>query len=195
VANGQKLGGYGTVLGDVTIANGAILAPGGSIGFITNNGNMTWGGAGRFLFEIYDPTGDNTFAGVNWDGLVVTGGLTITSGSANPFVIDMQTLANPGDNTAGLMPSWDGSIDYQWLFVVAGSEITSFNASVFTVNPANFQNAYGGTFSVKRGDQVTGGNDSELYIVYAAIPEPGTLVLAGIGLAAAGWHLRRRRRM
>jgi len=29
--------------------------------------------------------------------------------------------------------------------------------------------------------------------VYAAIPEPGTLVLAGIGLAAAGWHLRRRK--
>ncbi|MFM8953417.1 MAG: PEP-CTERM sorting domain-containing protein [Planctomycetaceae bacterium] len=37
-----------------------------------------------------------------------------------------------------------------------------------------------------------GGNDTQLYIVYA-IPEPGTLVLAGIGLAAAGWHLRRRR--
>jgi hypothetical protein len=192
VANGQKLGGYGTVLGDATIANGAILAPGGSIGFITNDGNMTWGGAGRFLFEIYDASGAGGGASYDWDALqIINGGLTITSGSANPFVIDMQTLANPGDNTAGLMPSWDGSIDYQWLFVDAGSEITSFNADGFVFNTTNFQNEFGGEFSVARGDTV-GGTSDQLYIVYAAIPEPGTLVLAGIGIAVAGWRLRRR---
>jgi fibronectin-binding autotransporter adhesin len=188
VANAQKLGGYGTVEGNVTIANGAILAPGGSIGSMTNTGDMTWGGGGRFLFEIYDAAGAPA---TDWDALLISGGLTITSSSANPFVIDMQTLANPAANSPGLMPTWDGDTNHQWLFVVAGSEITSFDASGFTFNTTNFLNAKPGTFSVARGD--SGGTNNALYIVYAAVPEPGTLVLAGIGLAAAGWHLRRRR--
>lgn len=58
-----------------------------------------------------------------------------------------------------------------------------------------------GTFHVARGDQLrgvivsgTGGSSNELYVVYAAIPEPSTLALAGIGLAAAGWVASRRRR-
>jgi autotransporter-associated beta strand protein len=193
VANGQKLGGYGTVLGDVTIANGATLAPGGSIGYMVNDGNMTWGGGGHFLFEIYDATGAGGGPSYDWDALQINGGLTITSGSASPFVIDLQTLANPAANSAGLMPSWDGDSDYSWLFVIAGSEIASFDASGFTFNTTNFLNPKPGVFSVARGDSVAGGNSDELYIVYAAIPEPGTLVLAGIGLAAAGWHLRRRK--
>jgi autotransporter-associated beta strand protein len=197
VANGQMLGGHGDVIGDVTIANGAILSPGGSVGTLINNGDMTWGGGGQFLFEIFNATNDNVYGpGTDWDQLLVVGNLDITSSSGNPYVINLQTLADPNDNTAGLMPveNWNDAQEYAWKFVTASTTITSFNASVFTVNPANFQNPYGGTFSVQRGDQVTGGTDSELYIVYAAIPEPGTLVLAAIGLAAAGWHLRRRRK-
>lgn len=33
-----------------------------------------------------------------------------------------------------------------------------------------------------------------LYVVYAAVPEPGALVLAGIGMAVASFALRRRQK-
>jgi hypothetical protein len=157
---------------------------------MTNTGDMTWGGGGRFLFEIYDS--GTSGGGTDWDALLISGDLMITSSSANPFVIDMQTLANPAANSPGLMPTWDGNTNHQWLFDVAGSEITSFDASGFTFNTTNFLNVKPSTFSVARGDNPLGGTNNALYIVYS-IPEPGTLVLAGIGLAAAGWHRRRRR--
>lgn len=48
-----------------------------------------------------------------------------------------------------------------------------------------------GTFKVVDGDF---GQGYGLYIYYSAIPEPSSMILAGIGSLAAGWYGRRRRK-
>jgi hypothetical protein len=144
------------------------------------------------VFEITDANGA---AGTGWD-LLAVGGLQITAGSGfgNQFIIDLQTLTAATDQVAGPMAlnNWDQNASYQWKFVAADSAISSFDSSWFTLDTTAFQNSVNGGFSVARGDQV-GGLSSELYIVYAAVPEPSTLVLAGIGAAIACWTLRHRR--
>jgi len=191
LASGQTLGGNGYVEGNGVVANGSVLSPGGSIGWLTSNGNMTWQGGGGFLFQMYNANG--TTPGTDWDYIDGITTLNIDSTSANRFVINLQTLSDPSANVTGAMPelNWDNSVSKSWKFLDASNEITSFSADKFTVNATNWLNA-NGNFTIARGDSV-GGQANELYIVYAAIPEPGTLVLAGIGLAAAGWHLRRRK--
>ncbi|MFM8951542.1 MAG: autotransporter-associated beta strand repeat-containing protein, partial [Planctomycetaceae bacterium] len=198
VAANQILSGYGTVLGDVVIANGAIVSPGGSVGVLATTGNVTFGGGGRYLFEITSASGD---AGTGWD-LYNVGTLDITSGPANPFIVDLLTLANPGDQTPGLMTNWDKNLEYQWKFLVAPGTTFgegNFDSSWFQVTVADFQNPTNGSFSVARGGSGPGGlggstTANELYVVYFAIPEPSTLALASLGLAGLAWRVGRRRR-
>ena len=47
-----------------------------------------------------------------------------------------------------------------------------------------------GTFKVLSGDF---GQGNGLYIYYSAVPEPGSMLLAGIGSLAAAWYGKRRR--
>ncbi|MDR1280435.1 MAG: autotransporter-associated beta strand repeat-containing protein, partial [Opitutaceae bacterium] len=52
VLTGGTLGGTGTITGDVSIADGGMLAPGNSPGALTVNGNVTLGTGATALFEI-----------------------------------------------------------------------------------------------------------------------------------------------
>jgi fibronectin-binding autotransporter adhesin len=201
VAGGQTLGGYGTVNGNVTIAGGAIVSPGGSIGTLTNTGTETWGAGGRYLFEITNAKG--SVPGTDWDLLNVTAlSITATSGIGNQFVIDLQSLTNGTDQLAGPMSglNWDPTMNYQWRFLAASATTFSdanFDSGWFTVDSGNFLNAFDGSFSVARGGAGgLGGTTtaSELYIVYVAVPEPGTLALAGLGLVVIALATYRRRR-
>jgi fibronectin-binding autotransporter adhesin len=201
IASGQTLGGYGTVAGNVTIGGGAILSPGGSIGTLTNTGTQTWAPGGSYLFEVTNANGSNSFAGTNWD-LLDVGSLLITASSEpeSQFMIMIQSLTAGTDTTAGslLAGNWDPDAAYQWKFVSASNPIALFDSNWFTVNTDNFLNSTTSPFTVVRGDdsRVTGGTASELYIVYGiAVPEPGTIALAGIGIAMAGWSLWKRQRI
>jgi hypothetical protein len=87
----------------------------------------------------------------------------------------------------------------------APSEITGYdgsNRNLFQISTTSFANSFaGGSFFVARGDETTpgftggipGGTSSQLYLMYSAVPEPSTYVLAGLGLAVMGWAARRRR--
>jgi hypothetical protein len=47
-----------------------------------------------------------------------------------------------------------------------------------------------GTFRVLTGQEL--GMSPGLYLVYSAIPEPGSLILSGLAALGAGWYGRRR---
>ena len=57
---GGTLAGYGTVAGNVGIGAGATLSPGGSIGTLTINGNLTFGPGSVYLVEVTPTTADKT---------------------------------------------------------------------------------------------------------------------------------------
>ncbi len=123
--------------------------------------------------------------------------LTISATPEDPFRIIMRSLTSGTTQTPGPMSpgNWDETFDYQWLFVDTGATIDPLNPTSFAFDLLAFQGGAtpAGTFSVVRGDEI-GQSDTDLYIVYAAVPEPGTLALAGIGFPAAGLLVRRRRR-
>jgi hypothetical protein len=73
----------------------------------------------------------------------------------------------------------------------------ALNAGVFDLADGNPydrpMNQLGqGTFRVLAGK--FGGQGNGLYIYYSAVPEPGSMLLAGFGSLAAGWYGRRKLR-
>ncbi|MFM7109036.1 MAG: beta strand repeat-containing protein, partial [Planctomycetaceae bacterium] len=196
LASGQTLAGIGTVAGLVVVGGGATVAPGASPGTLSV-GSMEFASLGNYNWQIYDIGGG---PGTGWDLLSGTGGLSITSGTGvgRQFNINLWTLSALPDTT-GLLAGFDKNVDYAFKIADFTGGIGGFSANAFRVNvtaannTGGFTNELNGTFSVALGTSVAGGNANQLYIVYAAVPEPSTLALAGLGLAAVDWAARRRR--
>jgi fibronectin-binding autotransporter adhesin len=74
VLTGATLGGSGIIGGDVTVADGATLAPGNGIGTLTINGNLTLAAASQVNYEL---GAANTVGGPLNDLTVVRGNLTL----------------------------------------------------------------------------------------------------------------------
>jgi len=194
LASGQTLKGTGTIDGNLMVANGGVLAPGASVGTITQSGTTAFGPNGSFQFEINNATGTagggETFSG--WD-LLETGALVINATEANKFTINIVSLTtgDPQDQVPGATSNFNPAQPYEWRFVTASEEITTFNASVFSINTTHFLPsdwvAPGRGFSVGPAT----GSTTALAIYYT--PEPDAWLLAGLGLAAAGWAGRRRK--
>jgi hypothetical protein len=202
LASGQTLTGTGTVTGNLTVGSGSTIAPGASPGTINNNGNEIWDVAGNYEWEINDagaanpvPTGT---AGNDpgWDLISITGSLTINATSGNPFVIELVglTLAN----AVGTVNDFNPTASYAWMIADSGSNVIGYAADKFTFNDSQFapSNPYTGTFGVVLGGAV-GGDNTQVWITYTpaveAVPEPGTLGLAVVGLAGLALVAWRRR--
>jgi hypothetical protein len=87
---------------------------------------------------------------------------------------------------------WD--TDREWLVYDVAGTTTGFGN--LSLTPANWQDSTGALFNTARSlasFRLEKRPSNDVYLVYSAIPEPGTLALAGIGLAAAAWGCRRRR--
>ena len=191
LASNQTIGGKGTILGDMVVGGGATVSPGNSTGLLTETGAVAFAGGGRYTFEINNAIG-TAGSSSGWD-LFDVGSLSITASSINPFSVDLVTLTSA--QTPGLADNFDPNGTYYWLFLDAGSAITTWDATAFQINATGFQNPTSNLFTVVRGDESgVGGTDQQLYVAYIGVPEPGSLALAGIGMFAAGWTLYRRRR-
>jgi fibronectin-binding autotransporter adhesin len=194
------ISGTGTIAAAVTVAAGASLSPGNSPGTQAYTSQLTWTPLGTYQWELNALTGA---AGTNWDLVNVSSGTFDLSGlSATPgnqFVLDLITL-DAGNAAGPLAIPFDGG---SYTFAIA-----SYDPSNFLL-PTGFSNTAGanltGLFAINlgnwQGDQPQLGNVSVRInstatgIDLVIVPEPGTLVFAGIGIAMAGWAVRNRRRI
>jgi hypothetical protein len=129
---------------------------------------------------------------------------------ADKLTIHLQTLLAPndasgtpvsgggygaaGDNTAGLMSHFDPTQSYLWkLFSYEGAytgptDTASLDAST-VIDDGGFLNPHAGLFDLVLN---TASREMDLTFTPTAVPEPGTLALAG--MAAIGWVSYWRRR-
>jgi autotransporter-associated beta strand protein len=161
------LGGTGTVNGAVTVDGG--IAPGSTgIGTLTVSNAVTWNGGQNWLFQLDSlSSGTSKATPGTSDLLSLTG--AFTKGTGSTFTFD---FANSGT---------DG-----W-YKLANYASTNFTTGTFTSGTQ-----FAGT-NLPTGKTATFVVDSTALYVQI-VPEPGTLVLAGIGLGMATLSFMNRRR-
>ncbi len=161
----------------LSVVANQVIAPGNSTGTMTS-GAETWASLGTYVWEINDATGTAGSTTAGWDLLSITGGLSLTATTGSKFNINVTSLT--GLQVGGNAQNFNSGTSYNWLIADTDSAITTFDATAFNVNTSAFSNAFGGTWSVVRGDSVVGGDSSQIYLSYA-IPEPTALALAALG--------------
>jgi fibronectin-binding autotransporter adhesin len=170
--SGGTISGSGTFNGALTIGNSSVISPGNSPGTM-GTAAQTWAGAGIYKWEIDQASrtlsvGKGVDAGYDWINL--SGALSVSATSGNPFVIDITGLSH-GSHSMGAVSAFDEARAYEWTIATASSGISSFDASKFTLDATNFTNnnsVGAGTFSI-----ATAGNDVRL--VFTPGPNESTL--------------------
>lgn len=140
--NAGWLGGTGTLNGEVTVASGAGIAPGSSVGTLTT-GAQTWNDGAGLAVEISTTANDL---------LDVNGTLTLNGDS---FLVRV-AASDIGFNAQ----------DEQSWMIVDANNIPDFSASEFTVDASAFEannSLEGGTFSISK-------QGANLYLDFAPAP-------------------------
>jgi hypothetical protein len=136
---------------------------------LSQNGSITCGSGGRYLFDIQNAVGQ---PGTDWDFLSATGGIDVQSTPSNPFVIQVRSLSDTG---FGPMLSFDNSTPQNWVIASAGNGIANFAPSKILINASAFQNDLGG------GSFRLSTNNSSLLLSFAP---PPNIIVAGITAGA-----------
>lgn len=175
VASGAALGGTGTINRAITIASGAYLTPGASIGKLTvaTNRTTTIGGNSNLVFEYNSDLPGIPVAGVDNDfmsGALATLDLSGLDTGANKWNVFLSPSTYTPVNTP--VPQVFTAFTYASITnptgIVAG-DLTPF---------INFMGAYLGTATAS----ISGGN---VFFSFTPVPEPGA-IFAFAAIAAAG---------
>jgi autotransporter-associated beta strand protein len=178
---------WGGSLSNLTIGTGQIISPGNSPGTATVTGDQTWASAGSYTWEINSTSG-TAGADPGWDLINGSGTLSVTALAELGFNINVTSLTT--GNASGLVSDFDQSLSYNWL-IADFAAVSGFSSDKFTVNTSSFSNAFTGNFGVALGNSGTiGGDNTQVWLTYTAIPEPKTALLGVLGVLLL---LRRRR--
>ena len=164
VANGTLLGGTGTIAGPVSILDGGIVAPGGNPGTLTVSNAFSLGGTSVLNFDL------------NAANQTVGGGINdLIAGVTNLTLDGVLNVSGIGDFTTIAAPvTWR-------LFNYSGT----LTNNTLTLGSLPTLGA-GQTYSI---DTSTPGQ-----VNLSVIPEPSAIALAGVGMTAVAWAVRRTRR-
>lgn len=170
------------VYGAVNVFEGGVFEAGNSPGTV-HTGATTWNAGGSYLVAMDQASG---VAGVNSGLWQIDGALAITAGAdGGHFTIRVASL-NQADQAITLA-DFNSHHDYSWLIASASGGISGYAPGLFSVDSSGFLNPLdGGHFSVAQS-----GNNLMLNFT-AAVPEPTSAAMLGLGVLVLGWARRRR---
>jgi autotransporter-associated beta strand protein len=162
VASGAILGGSGVINGPVNVLSGGIVAPGNSFGTLTVIGGYSLANDSILNFE-FDPT--NTTPGGGFNDLI--------TGVTDLTLDGILNISGSGDWTAATTNS-------SWRLFDYSGTLTNNTLSL------------GSTPSLGGGRSFEIDTSTANQVNLVIVPEPKAILLAGIGIVAAGYALRRR---
>jgi hypothetical protein len=187
-------GGSGQTTGDSTPI---VVAAGGTISVGSDNattglistGGQEWDGGSKYVWKINNVAGH---AGTSngWDE-VSTSSLSVSAAAGNPVTIAPQSFDGTSPGTPAGVSAAGGT--YSWVIAHSDSQVTIngtpqapenlVDTGAFALDTSNF--TVDGSSVPKSDfalDLVANGTGDNLVLTYNAAPEPGTALLAGVGL-------------
>jgi outer membrane autotransporter protein len=117
------------VIGDVTIENGGVLAPGGSIGTLTISGALTFNAGSVYALQIAAGAGNNSATAVN-GGATINGGTVFVLPQLGHYNATTYTIVNTSGGVSGTF----ASLAFAAPFAFTGTSSLSYDANDVFLN-------------------------------------------------------------